>query len=275
MKKTFRRAFIELTNNCNLSCSFCAPSSRPKRDMPAALFESAAAQAGELAEVISLHVLGEPLSHPEFPDRLALCSRLGLRVNLVTNGLQLPDFPPELFREKCLSQISISLHALACLPKEARAAAIRRMADFARAKPPGLVIGFRLRSEVEDEFFKQAIKALLGAFGRTARPGSDYVELAGGTFLNFGGIFDWPGTAAGKPRHGCLGLRHHFGVLSDGRVVPCCADYDGALALGDLNKTRLASILAAPAAAALRDGISAKTPMPSFCASCGFSPPDA
>ena len=275
MKKTYRRAFIEITNNCNLACAFCASSSRPRREMPLDLFEKPAAQAGALAEVVSLHLLGEPLTHSAFPAILGACSRLGLRVNLVTNGTLLGDYPPALFRENCLAQVSVSLHALAHLPRERRGPALARLAAFALAKPPGLIVGFRLRSEEQDDFYKETVKALLAHFKTTAAPGPDHVRLADGVFLNFGGLFDWPGSEGGRPKRGCLGLRHHFGVLSDGRVVPCCADFDGALALGNINERPLAEILAAPGALALRDSIAGKTTMPAYCASCGFSAPDS
>lgn len=274
MKKPFRRAFIEITNRCNLSCSFCAASRRPGRDMPLELFERVAAQAGPLAEMVSLHLLGEPLLHPAFPAILAACSRLGLKVNLVTNGLLLDSFPPALFAEKCLSQVSISLHALACLPRAGLAPAIERLAAFAAAKPAGLTAAFRLRSSGEDEFFRAALKALLGAFKKTMEPGADYVKLGEGIFLNFGGVFDWPGAGGGRPRPGCLGLKHHFGVLSDGRVVPCCADFDGNLALGNAAEKPLTEILSSPAALDLRRSIAGVTPIPAYCASCGFSAPD-
>ena len=69
-------------------------------------------------------------------------------------------------------------------------------------------------------------------------------------------------------------MRHHFGILSDGRVVPCCADFDGELALGNVNTSPLAEILSSPEALALRDSIAGKTPMPSYCAACGFTAPD-
>ena len=117
-------------------------------------FESAAAQAGKLAEVISLHLLGEPLTHSRFPELLACCTRLGLKVNLVTNGLLLRSFPRALFSERCLSQVSVSLHALSCLPPEARPAALEAAAAFALEKPAGLTIGFRLRTAGEDDFYR-------------------------------------------------------------------------------------------------------------------------
>ncbi|MBI4351925.1 MAG: SPASM domain-containing protein [Elusimicrobia bacterium] len=277
MKKPFRRAFIEITNSCDLACGFCASTSRPKADMPLELFESAAAQAGELASVIFPHLLGEPLTHPQFPEILGACSRLGLKVNLVTNGALLDKFGPGVFRESSLGQVSVSLQALSCLPPARRAESLGRLLGFALRKPPGLTISFRLRGEPSDPFIKETKKALLEvlAMEGACEKAGDGLKLREGVYLNFGSIFDWPGGAGGKPKKGCLGLRHHFGILSDGRVVPCCADFDGALALGNIRESPLAAILSGPAALALRDSIAGKTPMPAYCASCGFTAPDS
>ena len=277
MKKPFRRAFIEITNSCNLACGFCAASSRPKAFMPPETFEAAAAQAGDLASVIFLHVLGEPFMHPRFPEILGACSRLGLKVNLVTNGVLLDKFGPDIFHEKCLGQVSVSLHALAGLSPALRAQSLRRLTDFALRKPPELILSFRLRGNSAEPFIKETNASLLEALAREGAPERvrDGLKLRGGVYLNFGGLFDWPGGPGGKQKKGCLGLRHHFGILSDGRVVPCCADYDGALALGDIKEKPLAEILGSPAALMLRDSIAGKTPMPPYCASCGFTAPDS
>ncbi len=275
MNRTFRRAFIELTNRCNLSCPFCAPSGRQRGEMPLELFESTAAQAGELASVLSLHVLGEPLCHSRFPEALKVCSRLGLEVNLVTNGLLLDRFAGAVTAEPCVKQVSISLHALSAVPQEKRAAALSSLIDFAKRRPPRMIVGFRLRCAAPDAFFNSTLQSLLKAFGSPGAPASGFVRLADNVFLNFGGIFSWPGAGAGVPRNTCLGLKHHFGVLYDGRVIPCCADYDGALALGSVKEAPLAEILSGPAARALRESLSGRAPMPAYCAGCGFTAPDA
>jgi radical SAM protein with 4Fe4S-binding SPASM domain len=270
MKKPFRRAYIEITNSCNLACGFCASSARAAEEMPLELFESAAAQAGGLAEVVSLHLLGEPLTHSRFPEILAACTRLGLRVNLVTNGLLLERFRRELFSEPCLSQISVSLQALTCLPEAELVPAINRLAGFAAAKPERLTVGFRLRSGGGGPFRETATRALHDAFGLRPDPAAPYVRLGDGIFLNFGGFFSWPGAGGPSRRSGCLGLRHNFGILSDGRVVPCCADHDGALALGSVAETPLAQILSSSSAATLRQSLASGS-LPPRCASCGFS----
>ena len=200
MKKTFRRAFIEITNECNLACGFCASSSRPKSAMSLETFERAAAQAGNIAAVIFPHLLGEPFMHPRFPEVLAACSRLGLKLNLVTNGLLLDKFGPDIFSEKCLGQVSVSLHTLSGLPAVLRAQSLLRFVEFARHRPPGLIVSFRLRGNPGDAFIKETKTFLLGALaedgaGERVRDG---LKLRHGVYLNFGGIFDWPGGPGGR-----------------------------------------------------------------------------
>lgn len=271
----YRRAFIEITNVCNLSCGFCVAPSRPAAFMAPETFERIAAQLKPLARVVSLHVLGEPFMHPRLPGILGACSRLGLSVNLVTNGTLLDKFGPEVFGEKCLAQLSFSLHALAGLPAAERLEKLRRLTDFAAAKPERLIVGFRLRGEAGDPFVRGVRELLVKVFnGAGSAAGGRALKLRENVYLNSGGLFDWPGKGPGKFKKSCLGLRHHFGVLATGEVVPCCADHGGRLAIGSINEKPLANILGGPAASLLRDSIAGKTPMPSYCASCGFSAPD-
>lgn len=195
----------------------------------------------------------------------------------MTNGTLSEKFGPGIFNEKCLDQVSLSLHALAGLPPALRARNLRRLMDFALRKPPGLIVSFRLRGNPADPFIIGTKAALLDGLPQDGaiEQVRDGLKLRGGVYLNFGNLFNWPGGPGGKPKKGCLGLRHHFGILSDGRMVPCCADFDGALALGNINEKTLAEILGSPGALALKDSIAGKTRMPAYCASCGFTAPDS
>jgi radical SAM protein with 4Fe4S-binding SPASM domain len=51
----------------------------------------------------------------------------------------------------------------------------------------------------------------------------------------------YPGREGGK-KVPCLYLWESVSVLQDGRVVPCCLDYEGKLTMGDLNKQSMAEI---------------------------------
>lgn len=268
----FRRALIEITNACNLSCGFCAVSGRPRGLMSLELFESAARQAKELAPVVSLHLLGEPFMHPQLPEILAVSSRLGLNINLVTNGTLLKKFGAELFDEPCLGQVSVSLQALAALPAPVRLGTLRRLAAFAGSRPERLITSFRLRCSRQDPFFKEVSDFFLGAFPCAEDWHRGALKLTENVYLNTGELFNWRGGRSAGLK-GCLGLRHHFGVLYGGEVVPCCADFDGALAFGNIKDKPLREILAAPRAATLRASIASGTSMPSYCAGCGFLAP--
>lgn len=275
MKKQFRRAFIEITNVCNLSCEFCATPSRAKSFMPPETFENAAAQVKLFTSLISLHVLGEPFMHPRLPEILSICSRQKLRVNLITNGTLLDKFGQDIFKEKCIRQISFSLHAFKALPGKERLEKLNRLMEFAKTKPSDIIISFRLRGKPEDSFIKETSDYISNAFrGRDlTKDKKNALRLRDKIFLNFGVFFKWPGQGGQKEKQGCIGLRHHFAILCSGEVVPCCLDYDGKLSIGNINAAPLADILNNPATLKLKNSIAAVTPIPEYCATCGFKRP--
>lgn len=62
-----------------------------------------------------------------------------------------------------------------------------------------------------------------------------------GEFKNWGGARHDSLEKTGK-RVPCVSLLNSLTILWDGRVVPCCLDYDGKLILGDVNKETLTQI---------------------------------
>ena len=86
----FKIVFLELTNACNFSCTFCAKHkmSRPVGFMDAALAMRILKQLGEheLTKRVAFHVMGEPLLHPRFDEILAQAHSMGLKVVINTNG---------------------------------------------------------------------------------------------------------------------------------------------------------------------------------------------
>ncbi len=86
----FKRIHLELTNQCNFSCEFCPDRliTRPRgcmdRDMIRRALEEIAGE--QLAPVVCLHLMGEPLLHPHLLETVQLAGKLGLQVHLTTNG---------------------------------------------------------------------------------------------------------------------------------------------------------------------------------------------
>src|SRR5688500_14846235 len=80
--------FLELTQNCNLSCLQCrsAQGYDETRDMSVDLFQTVAEQLFPYAELIGLNGWGESTILRDFPERLRLALDSGARVRLVTNA---------------------------------------------------------------------------------------------------------------------------------------------------------------------------------------------
>ena len=90
-----KSVYIEITNACNLRCSFCpssdcgheAGSGKSHNFMSSTLFKQCVAGTVEAGiENVYLHVLGEPTLHPGFALFLKEIKTAGLSLTLVTNG---------------------------------------------------------------------------------------------------------------------------------------------------------------------------------------------
>ena len=83
----FKKIYIEITNHCNLSCSFCSKDNREKKWMSVAEFEHILKEIKPYTKTIYLHVKGEPLLHKELDSLLSLTDAYSFRVNITTNGI--------------------------------------------------------------------------------------------------------------------------------------------------------------------------------------------
>ena len=84
--KPYEKVYVEIGNVCNLQCDFCPPVERGAGRMERGLFESVIAQAAPLAGRACLHLMGEPLAHPQFAELVDVCAAHGLPVEIATNG---------------------------------------------------------------------------------------------------------------------------------------------------------------------------------------------
>ncbi len=212
--------------------------------------------------------------HPQLPEILSICSRQKLNLNLVTNGTLIDKFGPDIFQEKCIKQISFSLHSFKALPNKEQLEKLNRLIKFAKTKPSDIIISFRLRGNPESSFIKETAHYILNAFPDTCPTQyKDGLNLRDKVYLNFEDFFKWPGQGGQREKKGCLGLQHHFAVLCSGEIVPCCLDYDGKLSIGNVNAAPLKDIINNPSALILKNSIAGKTPIPKYCATCGFIMP--
>ena len=114
--KRFRQAYIEITNKCNLACSFCPRTGRPPADMDAALFARIVEEVKPLTDTVYFHVMGEPLMHPDFTQFIQICADKALPVAITTNGTMLNIDSAKALLDPIVHRINFSLDAL--LPRE-------------------------------------------------------------------------------------------------------------------------------------------------------------
>lgn len=281
-KKHYKKAYIEITNVCNKDCSFCAGTARSPLFMSAAQFENVLAQVRPFTEYVYLHLMGEPLLHPDLSEFLELCADKHLRVNITTNGSLLKEKSEILLSAPALRKVSVSVHSFEEGTEEDKSAYYHQCIDFAKAAAAqGVFCELRLWNLGGDAARNEAFFALLKQeFGAAVNVGllsgpsapSSY-KLDEGLFVGLAHRFVWPAMdkPAGNGRLFCYGLRDQFGVLADGTVVPCCLDHEGDISLGNLFETPLEEILQSPKAAAIVDGFSKRKAVEELCRRCGFA----
>jgi radical SAM protein with 4Fe4S-binding SPASM domain len=277
----FKKIYLEITNRCNLACNFCLASRRPKGCMTPAFFETVLGQIRPYTDHLALHVLGEPLLHPELGELLDLCQAQALRVNLTTNGTLLPQRLDLLLARPALRQINISLHNQENTGEAEREIYFSGVFSFIRAAldQTSLYINLRLwnRAATGNEpgppdlllarlalFFGQQITDEL-------TPGHG-ISLAPRVFLSIARRFTWP-HAPGPDLGGhgfCHGMRSHVAILVDGTVVPCCLDAEADVPLGNIGQQPFAAIIGGERATRIRNGFLRQQVVEPLCRRCSF-----
>ena len=273
------RVYIEITNRCNLACDFCHGTKRPLGTMPPEDFRRIAEKLRWETSYLYLHVLGEPLLHPQLKELLAIAGELGFRVCLVTNGTLLHKRREELLAAKSLHKVSVSLHSFegnggagdlpaylqqvweVCLPLSER----------------GVLCALRLWNEGTAPRLNGAVEAFLSQrIGRDVeslpRDARGNRTLRPNLFLERAERFGWPDLNA--PESGanfCHGFTRQLAVLWDGTVTPCCLDSEGDIPLGNLLSQPLEEILQGERAAAMAAGFAARKPTEELCRRCGYA----
>ena len=107
----FYRIYIELTNVCGLSCSFCPTKELPSKEMELHFFESVIEQAKAYTNEIACHVVGDPLTLSNLDAYLDIIDKHGLKAMLTTSGYFLKKQSFETLFHPCVKQINISLNS--------------------------------------------------------------------------------------------------------------------------------------------------------------------
>lgn len=287
--------YIEITDACNLSCSFCpcgkaaletSPISPDKRRkfMSTELFERCIAESATVADNVYFHVLGEPTLHPGFGEFLKKLEKTPLKLNLTTNGTTIARVSQSILECPAVRQVNFSTHAYAELPQNTAVSHLQDVLDFckmANAVRPDLYINLRLWNvgDATSNSWNETMLAKVNeAFGTNVELGQfcsrhKSFNVTGRIYLHQDSRFEWPEldeTRVKSTAGSCRALDTHVAILHDGCVVACCLDYSGQTTLGNIADQSFVEILSSPTAKSLREGFDKHELRHPLCQSCSF-----
>ena len=277
MDDIFKKAYLEITNVCNLSCEFCNGTKREKAFISPENFKIAAKNLRQVTSFLYLHVMGEPTLHPKLDKLLEICKELDFRVVVTTNGTLLDKAGDLLANSPCVHKVNISLHALevnkSIVFEEYLEKCIAFCKKMNRAEK---ICVLRLWNGDKDNKYNS---------GKLNQPIIQYLEkhfpkeswknnrqgfcLEGKIFVEFAERFDWRENDE-DTKVKCYGLRDQIGVLCDGTVVPCCIDCEGIIKLGNIFKDDVLDIINSDLAREIAEGFRCGKAVHPYCQKCGF-----
>ena len=276
------RVYVEIGNICNLSCSFCPKTKRAPRQMSKDEFRTVCERIAGLTENVYLHVMGEPLLHPELAEIIDIAAEHSLQVHITTNGTLLPRAGDALIaRAEKIARVSISLHAPEGNGREETISDyVSASISFAkRFSESGGFSVFRLwnldSNEAEGKnSLNQFIESELHRhYPDEWTPRYSGFRMAERTFIEYDGVFTWPSeSCADEVSFGtCHALRSQAAILADGTVVPCCLDSEGNMPLGNIFEASLGDILKSSKAQEIKVGFERGKYVSELCKRCTFA----
>ena len=274
--KKFKKIYIEVTNKCNLNCSFCSKSNKKKEEMSITLFENVLKKIDVYTDYIYLHVKGEPLLHSHFKDILSLSKKYHKQVNITTNGTLLKSRLDDIVNSNIVRQINISMQSM--INEDYLSDILESVEYILNNSNIQVVLRFwALENNQFSSLQKDIIMKIIKYFKLDVNIIKDIQEknnitLCNRLYLNKESLFVWPSLEndyyndIGK----CYGLKTHIGILSDGTVVPCCLDSEGIINLGNIFNENLDDIINSDRSQNMIKGFNNNKVCELLCKKCSF-----
>ena len=274
MKKRFKKIYIEITNKCNLNCTFCLRTKKPKRDLSIDEFKLIISKIKDYTDYVYFHVQGEPLLHKDLEEFLKICEENHIKVNLTTNGTLINKYVDIFNKSKSLRQINLSLHSennnkdyldevfKTCQKISSSIYISYRIWNLNTLKPTKELVNimnklseyYNLNDEQKESILKNK---------------STKIDI--NTFVDKDNLFNWPDINNKVDKNGfCYALKTHIGILSDGTVIPCCLDANGIINLGNIFKESLDDILNKQITKDIISGFQNNKAVHQLCKKCDF-----
>ena len=235
-----KRVYLEITNACNLNCPFCTYN-KGNRFLTLKQINDCLLQIREYCDFIYLHLLGEPLLHPDFDRILDLLDEYDFKLQLVTNGTLLNKHP-NILKHKCLRKLSISLHSINKLQIDH--SYFETIDKLIENNEKVIELRFYDQDNLSDDL-KDYLEDLKIRYGYSNTKKNNSYKLKDNLYVYFEKIFRWPDindpfiTSQGT----CHGAIDMIAINSNLDVTICCLDPEAHNRIGNLKEDKLKDIL--------------------------------
>ncbi len=231
----FKRIYIELSNYCNLNCIFCTPSEKNSRMLSLKDYQDILTQVKGKTNEVCLHVLGEPLIHPDFKKIVKYTNDNNVDIMLSTNIRLIPKLKTELLDLE-IKTWNLSLHSTYDMPNQEEF--ILELLNFINEYQEKYIATFHLRlwadSNQKIKKSNDKIRDILFKFYNYNNQITPRIRLKERVILSYEEEFKWPSLNGNKTHGYCLGGKSHVAILANGDVVMCCLDSKGYTKFGNI-----------------------------------------
>lgn len=269
----YKKIYIEITNKCNLNCSFCSKVKRPIKNMSLEEFEEILNKIKGYTNYIYLHVKGEPLLHPNVIEMITLAQKYDIKVNLTTNATLFETIAKELGKCSNLNKINFSLHS-----ENNKKDYLESIFENIKYLSPKTTVIYRLWTLNNNELDPKSTKIVekiknyynLSPEDVERIKNENNIKISSTIYVDKDNEFTWPTINSHKSCGYCYALKTHIAILVDGTVVPCCLDSEGIINLGNIFKEDLETIIKKERYQQLQKSFQDRNPKEELCKSCTF-----
>ena len=235
-----KKIYIEITNSCNLNCSFCIKNKRKTNYITIKDYEYIINKIKNNTKEIYLHVLGEPLMHKDINYFIDYASNNNILVNITTNGYLINNIKDN----KKLHRLNISLHSFNESYHINLSDYLNNIFSVIDNLKDKTFITLRLW--VNSKYTNDILKYINNHYHTNINKLEDNskIKISNNLIIDTFHEFIWPNMNNDYYNEigTCKGLIDHIGIISDGTIIPCCLDTEGIISLGNIYEDNLEDI---------------------------------
>ncbi|MEY4503959.1 MAG: hypothetical protein RL154_251 [Pseudomonadota bacterium] len=233
--------------------------------MSLTLFDKIANQLSSITKRVALHLRGDPLAVENLDEYLAIAKLYNLQIELTTNSYYLKQNLFDMLLSQPVVQINFSIQSILANQKlrniQNDLDTVFKFCDYALKFNNRPFINLRLWA-MQDSEIVQNIKAHFNT-------NSD--RLAAKIRLNYAPLFEWASLNNQVYNDSyCHAPFDQFGILSNGKVVPCCLDKDGIIELGNIKTESLKDILSSQRVQIMKSNFKNNIVVEELCKHCSY-----